>query len=76
MPDLFHQVQYHTTLSYKSIIDWARTSDNGIKADFATSAITASTCTRNAATADKLKVPRTISLTGAVTGSGSFDGSR
>lgn len=32
-------------------------------------------CTGNAATATKLQTPRTISLTGSVTGSGIFDGS-
>ena len=60
-----------TKLSYKSLIEWARTSGNGIKADSAISATSAT----NATTADKLKNARTISLTGAVTGSGSFDGS-
>lgn len=34
-----------------------------------------SSCTGNAATATKLKTARTISLTGSVTGSGTFDGS-
>lgn len=35
----------------------------------------AKACSGNAATADKLKTARTITLTGAVTGNGSFDGS-
>ena len=41
----------------------------------ATSATTASSCTGNSATATKLATARTISLTGDVTGSASFDGS-
>ena len=41
----------------------------------ATTASTASVCTGNAATATKLATARTISLTGDVTGSTSFDGS-
>ncbi len=41
----------------------------------AASATTASTCTGNSATATKLSSARTISLTGDVTGSTSFDGS-
>ncbi|MBP2656013.1 MAG: hypothetical protein H6Q73_3582 [Firmicutes bacterium] len=41
----------------------------------ATTATTATTCSGNAATATKLATARTIALTGAVTGSGSFDGS-
>ena len=41
----------------------------------ATQADTASACTGNSATATKLQTARTISLTGAVTGSASFDGS-
>jgi hypothetical protein len=41
----------------------------------AATATTASSCSGNAATATKLKNARTISLTGSVTGSGSFDGS-
>lgn len=40
----------------------------------ATSATTASTCTGNSATATKLSSAKTISLTGDVTGSTSFDG--
>lgn len=42
----------------------------------ATQADTASACTGNSATATKLQTARTISLTGAVTGSASFDGSK
>lgn len=42
----------------------------------AASATTASSCTGNSATATKLAAARTISLTGAVTGSASFDGSK
>ena len=38
-------------------------------------ATTADNCTGNSATATKLETARTISLTGAVTGSGTFDGS-
>ena len=38
-------------------------------------ATTADTCTGNSATATKLQTARKISLTGAVTGSGTFDGS-
>ncbi len=41
----------------------------------ATSATTSSTCTGNSATATKLSSSKTISLTGDVTGSTSFDGS-
>lgn len=41
----------------------------------ATSATTASACSGNSATATKLATARTISLTGDVTGSASFDGS-
>ena len=41
----------------------------------AATATTASSCSGNAATATKLKNARTISLTGSVTGSGTFDGS-
>jgi hypothetical protein len=41
----------------------------------ATNATTAASCSGNAATATKLKTARTISLTGDVTGSASFDGS-
>ncbi len=44
-------------------------------ASTATSATTASTCTGNSATATKLSSAKTISLTGDVTGSTSFDGS-
>ena len=42
----------------------------------ATQADTASACTGNSVTATKLQTARTISLTGAVTGSASFDGSK
>lgn len=45
------------------------------KAAAADSATTATTCTGNAATATKLQTARTISLTGAITGSVSFNGS-
>ena len=38
-------------------------------------ATTADNCTGNSATATKLQTARTVSLTGAVTGSGTFDGS-
>ena len=41
----------------------------------ADTATTASSCSGNAATATKLQTARTISLTGDVTGSGTFDGS-
>lgn len=41
----------------------------------ATRATNADACTGNAATAAKLKTPRTITLTGAVTGTATFDGS-
>lgn len=44
-------------------------------ADSATSATTAGACTGNAATATKLQTARTISITGALQGSASFDGS-
>ncbi|WP_312516285.1 hypothetical protein [Anaerospora sp.] len=40
----------------------------------ATTAVTAASCTGNAATATKLATARTIALTGAISGSGSFDG--
>ena len=51
----------------------AGTSDNYSRADHVHAAPT--TITGNAGTATKLQTARTISLTGAVTGSGSFDGS-
>ena len=51
----------------------AGTSENYARADHVHAAPT--TITGNAGTATKLQTARTISLTGAVTGSGSFDGS-
>ena len=44
-------------------------------ADTATKATTAAACSGNSATATKLQTPRTISLTGNASGSGTFDGS-
>ena len=46
-----------------------------VKVNYADKAGTAGACTGNAATATKLQTARTISLTGSVTGSGTFDGS-
>ena len=51
------------------------TADANKSVKYATSAGTAETCTGNAATATKLATARTVSLTGSVTGSGTFDGS-
>ena len=48
---------------------------NAVTATLATTATTAAACSGNSATATKLATARTISLTGDVTGSGSFDGS-
>ena len=51
------------------------TDDGKFYIDVATGSGTSKRVVLNAGTADKLRTPRTISLTGAVTGSGNFDGS-
>ena len=74
---------YHRSGATTSWGNWVQLVENtgtwGISitgnAATATTATTASTCSGNAATATKLATSRTISLTGSVTGSGSFDGS-
>lgn len=53
----------------------ATTADSATSAASAASATTAGACTGNAATATKLQTARTISITGALQGSASFDGS-
>jgi len=53
----------------------AECTGNAVTATLATTATTAAACSGNSATATKLATARTISLTGDVTGSGSFDGS-
>ena len=53
----------------------AATADSATSAASATSATTAGACTGNAATATKLQTARTITITGALQGSASFDGS-
>lgn len=53
----------------------ATTADSATSAASAESATTAGACTGNAATATKLQTARTISITGALQGSASFDGS-
>lgn len=51
------------------------TGSSTITVDNVANATTAGKCTGNAATADKLKTARDITLTGVAKGSGSFDGS-
>ena len=53
----------------------AATADSATSATSAASATTAGACTGNAATATKLQTARTITITGALQGSASFDGS-
>jgi len=53
----------------------ATTATSATSATSATTATTAGSCTGNSATATALQTPRTIALTGSVTGSASFDGS-
>ena len=58
--------------SKEVVADWASSAATATKADSATTANSAS----KANTAGSLETKRTISLTGAVTGSGTFDGSQ
>jgi len=53
----------------------AECTGNAATATLATTSTTAAACSGNSSTATKLATARTISLTGDVTGSGSFDGS-